>query len=877
MTAAGATVLSCLAPLPAIALPSSASAVVSSAEAVTPSDGGKVRTIVTTDPELDDLNSLLRMLLYSNEIDIDGLIYSSSQHHFEGDPEAGIDPFRWPDPASVFHIDDAVNQYEKVYDNLVVHDASYPSPAELRSKIRWGNVKTKGDMAEETDGSRYIKAAILDDEPGQLFLQAWGGPNTIARALLSIQEDYEDTPQWAAIQQKVYDKVVLTSFGQQDDTFRDYIRPNWPKLDQREVSTSIWGYGARSSALPQWQYLLSPEWTAANVSTVGPMGASYRVWGDGKQMAAGFDDEDYFGLSGYTADQLRAMGYGVWTPPQPKGAWISEGDSSNFALLMQNGLRNWQDPTYGGWGGRQAVNPADPYQYRNSGVRDIGPNGAPRADYSAGRWFEDFQLDFAARLRWSVTPKFEDANHIPQNAVAEGIELRRAAGSTVTLHGSTSDPDGDAVATKWWEYTDADTFPGAVDISGTFTETATVTIPESAQPGQTIHLIMESTDDGSPALTHYQRVVITVVDAFEPVLTSGSAVVASTTGMTDVTLAGTDLFDIDGVTVGGTAVADVAVSNEGDSLSFRAPASEVVGTVPVELSFAGGGSLGTSISYVAPAITSVSPSRGRIEGGSGLVLTGSDLSSVQSVTVGARPATGVVVDRNGATISAVVPAGTSGATNVVVVFPGKDVTLPGGFTYVDPELTTTITTAKSRQSFGTPRPSSIKVTTADATGAPVAGHVTVFDGATAVTTAVAVNARGRARVKLPADLSVGVHALTASFAPASSEYGSDRSDAVIFTVEKATSTTKARVAAKRISEGRVARVLVSVVADASATGKVTVVAGGKVVGKATLDPDGRATVRVADLESGKHVLRAVYSGSDTVKADASKRVVVTVR
>jgi hypothetical protein len=35
------------------------------------------RTIVTTDPELDDSNSLVRFLLYSNEIETEGLIYAS--------------------------------------------------------------------------------------------------------------------------------------------------------------------------------------------------------------------------------------------------------------------------------------------------------------------------------------------------------------------------------------------------------------------------------------------------------------------------------------------------------------------------------------------------------------------------------------------------------------------------------------------------------------------------------------------------------------------------------------------------------------------------------------------------------------------------------
>jgi hypothetical protein len=470
------------------------------------------RTIVTTDPELDDLNSMLRMLLYSNEIGIEGLVYSASQHHYEGDPAAGIPPKRWPDPAGVFHIDEAVNQYEKAYPNLVSHDSSYPTPDELRSLIHWGNVKNVGDMAEDTAGSDLIKETLLDDRPGPVFLQAWGGPNTIARALKSIQDEYQGTTEWDAVYDKVTEKAIITSWGQQDTTFRDYIRPNWPEIEHREVSTSIWGYGARGSALPEWQKYLAPEWTQENVSNVGPIGESYRVWGDGKQMAAGFDDEDYFGLSGYTADELRAMGYRVWTPPQAEGAWISEGDSSNFALLVDNGLRNFADPTWGGWGGRQALNPADPYQYRNRGVQDIGPDGLPRNDYAASRWFEDFQLDFAARLQWTVTPNYADANHEPEVFVPTGVDLTATAGEKVRLVGNAKDPDGDALSAKWWQYREADTYTGEVSVADPSQLKTWLTVPTDAPVGSTIHLILEVQDDGSPSLTSYQRVVITVTE-----------------------------------------------------------------------------------------------------------------------------------------------------------------------------------------------------------------------------------------------------------------------------------------------------------------------------------------------------------------------------
>ena len=49
------------------------------------SQAAKPRIIVTADPELDDNNSLIRFLLYSDQFDIDGLIYASSQFHWKGD------------------------------------------------------------------------------------------------------------------------------------------------------------------------------------------------------------------------------------------------------------------------------------------------------------------------------------------------------------------------------------------------------------------------------------------------------------------------------------------------------------------------------------------------------------------------------------------------------------------------------------------------------------------------------------------------------------------------------------------------------------------------------------------------------------------------
>jgi hypothetical protein len=42
----------------------------------------RVRTVVTTDVEQDDLTSLVRYLLYTPDIDTQGIIYTASRYHW---------------------------------------------------------------------------------------------------------------------------------------------------------------------------------------------------------------------------------------------------------------------------------------------------------------------------------------------------------------------------------------------------------------------------------------------------------------------------------------------------------------------------------------------------------------------------------------------------------------------------------------------------------------------------------------------------------------------------------------------------------------------------------------------------------------------------
>lgn len=492
------------------------------------------RIVITADPELDDNNSLIRFLLNSCDLDVEGLIYASSGFHWKGDGKGtkwyvpgreyarfGLDTcpcvsWRWA--ANERFIDDAVDAYGKVYPNLKVHNSDYPSPELLKSKIRLGNIEFDGDISKNTPGSDLIKSLMLDDKPGQLFVTAWGGQSTIARALKSIQEEYGYTTQWDAIKKKISRKIVLLPSGDQDDTYAKYIKPNWPDIEYRQFSGGPnYAYGAQLGAKPEDSIYLTSLWTKENVSGRGPLGSLYRVWGDGKQMVKG-DIMDYFGFSGYSNEQLRSMGYVVWMPVQEKGSWLGEGDNATFMNMLGNGLRAYEDGSYGGWGGRQIGKPR--MDVFSSSSNDTSQQAMVSALSSLttqqnkeGNGYPDFfpaaQRDFAARLQWSVKQKYAEANHSPVVKIEGPLHVLVSPGETIKLNASVSDPDKDSVSIQWWPF-QVGTYPGKISLSNTHTAHLKLLIPKDAVSGQTIHIILEVSDNGSPSLTRYQRVIIAI-------------------------------------------------------------------------------------------------------------------------------------------------------------------------------------------------------------------------------------------------------------------------------------------------------------------------------------------------------------------------------
>src|SRR6476646_4760915 len=146
-----------------------------------PAPKPRPRVIATTDGEIDDRDSMIRFLMYSNEWDVEAIIYNSSRFHWLGNTWSGVE---W--------IHAEIDWYSRVYANLRQHAEGYPTPDELRSKVYVGNINNVGEMELDTPGADRIVRVLLDDRPGPVYLQVWGGTNTIAKALSTIQKQHPD-------------------------------------------------------------------------------------------------------------------------------------------------------------------------------------------------------------------------------------------------------------------------------------------------------------------------------------------------------------------------------------------------------------------------------------------------------------------------------------------------------------------------------------------------------------------------------------------------------------------------------------------------------------------------------------------------------------
>jgi hypothetical protein len=466
---------------------------------------GRPRVIVISDigNEPDDQMSFVRFLMYSNEFDVEALIAATST---------------WQKTATHPETMHALIQaYGQVGPNLLLHAKGWPTADELDRLVFTGQpaygLAAIGDDKTSPGAAAILRAAARDD-PRPLWICVWGGANTLAQALLHLR-----TTQTREQTEKAIARLRVYSISDQDDA-GPWIRREFPALFyivQPSTPTGGEYYYATWTGISGDIYYrngagadttrVTNEWLDTNVRSKGPLGKLY-----------------------------------------PRFAFIMEGDTPSFLGLIDNGLDAYRRPDWGGWGGRYIYR--QPYGETHAiwtqGGDEFGRvtsqdtvKGSDGRDYISDqatiwRWRQAFQNDFAARMTWTVAD-YAHANHNPEVVVnGQGgkapVTMDAQVGKAIVLDaGGTADPDGNSLRYSWFHYPEAgaaDANLADVRIEGGDTAKATVTatavcrakwLPIGACSGTgTAHIILAVTDDGSPSLTSYRRIILKVQPSATP-------------------------------------------------------------------------------------------------------------------------------------------------------------------------------------------------------------------------------------------------------------------------------------------------------------------------------------------------------------------------
>jgi hypothetical protein len=449
---------------------------------VVSADDTKPRVLVLTDieNEPDDAMSLVRFLTYANDFDVEGLVATTSC---------------WQrDQIADWRIREIVEAYGKVYENLQKHALGYPIKNDLINLIKRGypnfGMNAVGDD-KDSEGSDWIIEVVDRPDPRPVWVTIWGGANCLAQALSKVKNSRSEQELQAFVK-----KIRVYTISDQDDS-GPWMRETFPGLF----------------------YVVSPgfeeNWGG---------GYHYATWSgiSGDKFHGRFRGPDFSLVSNETLDENVRKNHGPLGAEYPWVEYLMEGDTPSFLFLIPNGLSDPEHPNYGSWGGRyELYTPRKQKWHYQQETRPIwadavdevlAPDGFHYTSNHATiwRWREAYQHDFFARMDWTVK-SVEEANHQPIAKLNHANQLTVKSGEMVNLSAEgSSDPDGDQLTYQWIYYREPSSYLAIIEIENETNQKAHFKAPKVTK-SETIHVILQLRDTGTPELTRYQRIIVTVV------------------------------------------------------------------------------------------------------------------------------------------------------------------------------------------------------------------------------------------------------------------------------------------------------------------------------------------------------------------------------
>jgi len=309
-----------------------------------------VLTDIGGDP--DDQQSMVRLMVYANEFEIEALIASAA-----GTPNELKESVTRPEL-----IREIITGYEQVLPHLKRHATGWPEPGQLRRAVKPGNPRRqRAHIGEghDTEGSRFLIERVDAGTPQRpLNISIWGGQTDLAQALWRVKHE-RGTSGLAGFVRKfrvhdIADQDGIAAWMRAEFPGMFYILNKAP--DGRDKREAVF----RGMYLTGDETLTSLDWVEKNIRSTGPLGALYPTK--------------------------------THTNPNPHGC-LKEGDTPSWFFFLPIGGNDPGDPIKPGWGGQFQREP-------DGWWRDLPAKDAFDPRTTVSQWRPDFQRDFARRMAW---------------------------------------------------------------------------------------------------------------------------------------------------------------------------------------------------------------------------------------------------------------------------------------------------------------------------------------------------------------------------------------------------------------------------------------------------------------------------------------------